>query len=642
MFTVAACQAALAALPVTDFAESRQAELWLRHPVYGDPSFDAFERVPGNPIHRGRPPYEWPVNGFLFADPVGGAWYLYVGDYCKGYAARASRCILYRSTDHGRRWEYLGPVLQGDPAMFDHGGSTPDVSVVFADGRYHMLYDWGEVKDWMRGGLAYAWAERPEGPFHRAAAPITENWTLSPLLGKYRRTYAGTLIRRRSDWLILGMMDSAPTSWAMFAMAAARPEGPYSPRQLVLNVESERFHPPLLEGFPAFAHDGYVYAPATSVALNRNFQVLFRAPLAGATESASWKICRYGSFWHAEDVAHEAYGLWGQTPACRVDSAGVLWAMFNSRDPQGMGTVNLARRPWHEPLRDRGFVLSGHQGPSLTCLRQAFGGFQLDAAMRLHGTARLLWDFDAPLGPDRVTADATLHPLMRTRQHAVEFSATQWKVLSVDAEGRTTTLAAGTVAPRSLWLLSLHRGPDGSTTFAANGQLLWTAHPNQGGEKSAATIGLLVEPHSHLGVERFRVAGEPLENKLSYLSTEGLLGAGEKPADWEDRRDWIFRYGVGAVSRRPCGRIKWNVVGTRMTLWSPGGPAFGKIEVRLDGRRQAVLDLHTAGPVASRPVWASGRLPDGGHAVVLQSISGVFPADCLETASGSLPKGFTR
>ena len=47
-----------AAAEATDYAEAQHAGDWLRHPVYGDPSFDAFERLPVNPIHRGVPPYE--------------------------------------------------------------------------------------------------------------------------------------------------------------------------------------------------------------------------------------------------------------------------------------------------------------------------------------------------------------------------------------------------------------------------------------------------------------------------------------------------------------------------------------------------------------------------------------------------------
>ena len=39
-----------------DYAESRHAGLWLQHPVYGGPSFDAFVHSPQNPLHRGAQP----------------------------------------------------------------------------------------------------------------------------------------------------------------------------------------------------------------------------------------------------------------------------------------------------------------------------------------------------------------------------------------------------------------------------------------------------------------------------------------------------------------------------------------------------------------------------------------------------------
>jgi hypothetical protein len=201
-----------------DYAESRFVDLWSRHPVYGDPSFDAFERVPGNPILTGTRPYGWPVNGFFFSDPVSGKWYIYVGDYATGYRGPVpNRCILYRSKNRGRTWENLGCVLYGKAQMFDKNGNMPDVSVVFNDGRYHMVYDWGLPNFLKDGGLAYAWAEKPEGPWHRERQPITRNSTLKPLLGRYQRTYAGTLLRRMNDWVILAMMDNAPHSWALFA-----------------------------------------------------------------------------------------------------------------------------------------------------------------------------------------------------------------------------------------------------------------------------------------------------------------------------------------------------------------------------------------------------------------------------------------
>jgi hypothetical protein len=55
-----------------DYADSRHAGLWLQHPVYGGPSFDAFVHAPHNPVPRGAPPFEWPINSFCFADPIGG------------------------------------------------------------------------------------------------------------------------------------------------------------------------------------------------------------------------------------------------------------------------------------------------------------------------------------------------------------------------------------------------------------------------------------------------------------------------------------------------------------------------------------------------------------------------------------------
>jgi hypothetical protein len=446
--------ALLAALPAgglaaagVDYADSRHAGLWLQHPVYGGPSFDAFVHAPQNPLHRGAAPFEWPVNSFFFADPVSGNWYIYVGDYPEGYAGRPCRCVLLRSTDHGQSWANLGVVLEGSKELFDHGGSTPDVSIVYADGRYHMVYDWGEL-DWsLLGGLGYAWAEKPEGPFHRAPQPITLNRELTPLLGRYRRTYAATLVRRKHDWMIVAMMDHAPNSWALFGMTAPKPEGPYGERILLRNVEGDGFHPPLLEYYPAFVHRGYVYAPATSVALNRNYNALFRAPLERAAEPGAWELVQNGSLWHAEDVENEAYGLWGQTFSGWVDENGVLRVSFHSRDPKGMGTVNVAARPWNQPLRKSGFVMSGHQGPSLTLLQRAFAGFRLEARLRLRGTAQLLVDYDGVLGPNLPQSDATLHPLALSRCDAVELSEGHWKVIRFGQEaGQASRLSEGRLA----------------------------------------------------------------------------------------------------------------------------------------------------------------------------------------------------
>ena len=137
-----------------------------------------------------------------------------------------SHCRLLRQD--GVSWTDLGIVLKGNPAFFDKDGHTPDVSVVYDAGKYHMIYDWGTENFNVDGGIAYASAVHPEGPWIRDLSPITHNIELKPLIGRYKRTYAATLIKRRNDWMIVGMMDRAPWGWALFAMTAPKPQGPYA------------------------------------------------------------------------------------------------------------------------------------------------------------------------------------------------------------------------------------------------------------------------------------------------------------------------------------------------------------------------------------------------------------------------------
>jgi len=617
----------------TDFAESRCAQMWLRHPVYGDPSFDAFERIPGNPIHQGAPPFDWPVNGFLFHDPVSTNDYIYVGDYGRDYGPQVSRCILYRSTDGMKSWTNVGVLLKGDPDRFEKGGHTPDASLVYDAGRYHMVYDWGTANYNEEGGLAYAWAESPEGPWHRAPEPITRNSTLPKMLGRYQRTYAPTLIRRKHDWLIVAMMDAAthPNTWVLCVITAQSPDGPWSERRLIRHVLGNDFHPPLMEFYPAFTQDEFLYAPACSVALNRNFNILFRAPLEQADDLTAWEIAQYGSLWHSENVENEHYGLWGQTFSGAVDGHGTLWAMFNSRDAGGFGTVNLARRPWNQPMRPRGFVFSGNQGPGFTCLRQTFREFDMDATFRLSGTALLIWDWHGALGPDLPQADATLHPLARTRFQAVELSPSGWAIVSADESGKMIRLASGSAVNQGIWKLKLSRQANGEFRLSADGRELWTGSLESAAPKTyPGGIGLWIEPHTHLAVEKFQIKGEPVPARITYLAHEALLGAGETFERWQELRSEEFRFGTGLLSLQANTQIKWNVTGRRLTLWSPRGPDFGKVRVILNGKRMAVVDLQADHPIKSQPIWTSKKLRKPFHSLVCQTMDGSFPVDCLE------------
>ncbi|MCL5283764.1 MAG: hypothetical protein M1330_03520, partial [Armatimonadetes bacterium] len=362
---------------------------------------------------------------------------------------------------------------------------------------------------------------------------------------------------------------------------------------------------------------------------NRNFQVIFRAPIEKATRPEVWEIARYGSVWHSEDVPAEAYGIWGQTFSGWVDEKGILWAMFPSRNIKGDGTISLASRLWLVPLRRRGFHLSGDKAPSLTCLRRSYADFTLAADLRLHGTGRIVWSYRAPLGPNQPTSDAVLHPLSLTRHHGLELGRSGWKIVTVNANGDTRAVADGDSPPTERWRVKIIRRANGETVLALDGKEVWSGTMST----DVGSIGLLAESGSHLAVERFVVAGSPRPGTNSYLYTEGWLGAGENPADWIERQHPAFRFGCGAERRDGGGRLKWNFSGSGFTLWSPKGPDYGSVALWLDGEAVATIDLQSAVLQASQPVFSRGGLADGFHALVMLPRNGRLVVDSLDVIS---------
>jgi len=63
--------------------------------------------------------------------------------------------------------------------------------------------------------------------------------------------------------------------------------------------------------------------------------------------------------------------------------------------------------------------------------------------------------------------------------------------------------------------------------------------------------GIEVEPHSHLVVERYSIAGKERPAAISYLFTEAVLGAGGSQEAWQPLRGPEFRYGLAAVASKP-------------------------------------------------------------------------------------------
>ena len=628
--TVATPETASAASPlVIDYAESHHVNAWLQDTVFGGPSFDAFERLPGNPVHTGTAPYEWPVNGSLFRDPVSKDWFAYIGEYTSGYIGKPARAIALRSRDNGVSWKKLGPVLEPNVQSFDKGGVTPDVTVVYDAGRFHMIYDWGELDFNKEGGIAYASADKPEGPWRRASQPITRNSELPLVEGRYRRTYAATLIKRQSDWLITGMMDDAPRSWTLFVMTAKRPEGPYTQRKLVRSVRDSYFHPPLMEFFPSFVHDGFLYAPATSVARNRNMQVMFKAPIEQATDVGAWKIAQFGSMWHSANVPHEYEGLWGQTFAGQVDDRGQFLVAFPSRDANNIGTIGIAQRPWKIPFRKRGFVVNAHGSSSMAMLKRAYGNFALSAQFELTGAARIIWDYTGTLEVSAPQSDAEIAAESDRCHNALDVSGGRWGLVATDAIGKKTVIATGTSFVERNRTARIVRSSQNKVTLSFGGREVWQGsvpRSPDGCGTGAGIVGWWLAPRSHLKVDRFAITGAGEAPTITYGAKAALLGAGETIHDWTE----ISGASLAFKSTRTDAMAKWNVSGRKFTLWSPRGPDLGVVEISIDGHVSATVDLKSEQLMPSQPIWVSKLRIRGNHAVVLRSVSGVFVVDQLQ------------
>ncbi len=288
----------------------------------------------------------------------------------------------------------------------------------------------------------------------------------------------------------------------------------------------------------------------------------------------------------------------------------------------------------------------------------------------MRGTVRLLLDYDGVLGPNRPESDSTLHPLALSRCDAVELSEHQWKVIRFGQASDPTVLASGSRPTGRTIALALDHKFGGETRLYLNERPIWNgilplrraggvrpspgaaspaslsapghsvtsslsndAAPGDGrtpGQSPSDVLGIEVEPHSHLVVERFAIQGKAQLAAINYLFSEGILGAGGSGNDWQELRKPEFRYGLGAVAKETGARVKWNVQGSQFTLWSPRGPDFGKAQVKVDGRVLANLDLHAEHLTPAQPVWKSPHLKDGLHAVALTGSEGLLAVDSLE------------
>ena len=630
-----------------DYAKTDDMDFWLRHPVLGDPSFDTFERV-GDTVHRSEPPYEWAVNGSLFRD-FDDSWYYYAGLYPYGYRSKKderSFFKIYRSKDRGNTWEDLGKALEdgfrfeGDTVNTDGG---PDAVVCYdpKEKKYLLTYDnatndfsWETAHDPQHAGsdsgAALVWGDTPKGPFTRLPQRFLSMRRIYGTTGRFDRVYGSTVLPRKEDYIAFCLCDSGEHyAWGLVVMTAPKPEGPWSMPHVILSCDRPEYYPCPLEFHPVWEYQGTVYANATSVAGNRNYQGVFAAPLEQAHDPSAWKLLHDGNVWHARNHPDEYYGIWGQTFHGFVEpDTGRYVVMFPSKDQRNYGTLSVAARPWDTPYSD-GFTMTAHVGPSLSPILNSYSDFRLEAEFVMEGCVDVAFDYHGILGPDDSTADSVPADTALRGYTGVRITAKECTVLSLDEEGNTVVHGkmdleertdAGDEMKCSLWM----ERKGNHLSVGVNGKEVFDGLYTEETEQKARPLALILASHSRISCTRFAVEGKENPYTLCYHAADALLGAGQLHPDKEevslDQRISPNRWhrtrggyvGEGAIA------AKWNVIGKDFEIPFEKHPSFGKAGIWVDGCFAGTVDLCGEGSAS----WQIKDLKMGRHGIMVRPYEG--------------------
>ena len=441
--------------------------------------------------------------------------------------------------------------------------------------------------------------------------------------------YAPMIVKRKNDWALIYMMDSSPArSWVLAVSTASKPEGPYGDTKIMLNVGKKTNYQPLQEFFPAFTHDGYVYFPATSVSINRNYQSVHRVKTEDLTDADKYELFSNGGFWHSVNVENEYAGIWGQTFTGFIDDKDSIYVMFPSKDPKNYGTINLAKASWNNLYRNRGFKLTANEGNSFSYIKKIIDIEDINLEFKLDGTMHVIWDFHTPVdilnGWGKFALDQN-----DADYKEIVVNKTGWKINVYDSGKNVLTVDSGSIrhwnSDKNKLQLKMENG---QYTLVINDVKCW-----EGKVKSNPGVaGVSLDPHSFLFADHFVVKGRQTEGSLSYGFYRALLNAGNQDSDWVFKKDPMFLHGRGAISKKDSSFAKWNFDGKGFELFSPKGPLYGTINIYLDGKLLKKLSLKNSLEIKSSVIFKYTDMSMGSHAVYIESLDGLLPVDCINIA----------
>jgi len=625
----------------TDYALLENRGDWFQHFSFGSPSWDNFKRFSNNPIYSGREGMEWPVNGFFFSDSASKAWYIYVGEYQRNYGIdnkserKQFNCKILRSMDKGNTWDTIGDAFENTINYYDTMKiEIPDVQVVYHQGKYHMIFDWlakssnwGNMINNRNSGLGYAVADKPEGPFKISREPVKINHKATEFINdKYWRTYAPMIVKQKNNWGLYFMMDMPQgCSWVLASSFADKPEGPYSQTKLVLGVENKKFYQPLMEYYPSFNYAGYTYFPATSVALNRNYQSIHRVKTGEMEDFSKWKVYKSGSVWHPENVSNEYAGIWGQTFSGFVEND-TLYTMYPSRTKENYGTINLAKCSWKNMENLKGFHFGANAGKSFSFIKKIIDVEEISVEMKISGNAKIVWDYNATIMSNVVRADCTLDSAMFSNHKEIELENDNWKMNIVDENSNQRLIASGKFSNTAAIAAIKLKKDNTEYVLEINNKEVWRGTLMS----KPGVAGIILNQQSFVEVNKFIIKGKQSRGTYTLGYHEALLGAGTSADNWRYIKSNDFTSGKGVVSKSSNEHVKWNFDGEGFELYCPKSSEYGNITLYLDGIKIKEISLKGADGEKSNKVFELGGLKKGSHTLFIEAINCKMPVDCIK------------
>ncbi len=191
--------------------------------------------------------------------------------------------------------------------------------------------------------------------------------------------------------------------------------------------------------------------------------------------------------------------------------------------------------------------MSAPNAANLATVQRCFSDFRLEAEMRCHGEAAIVWNHNSPIGADRpVGADGCPNRLTLSNCTCLVIALDEWRVESVEPDGVSTALGPGAVkagdgasagASRSVVI----EQRDGRCAVAIDGLRVF----DEAVGKRSGRIGVLGYTGSVCHVDRFAISDLGDVGWVSLLATDAIMGSGAAPDVWKEMSGQELRFGFG-------------------------------------------------------------------------------------------------